>query len=97
MSAYLIGRMMISDPATYDRYKEHTPAAVTKYGGRFVSRGGKVITLEGETETRRVVIVEFPSLEDARAFYDSAEYQKARNIRQDAAYQMQLIAVEGFE
>lgn len=96
MAAYLIGRMSITNPETYAEYKKRTPAIIEQYGGRFLSRGGEKITLEGENETRRVVIVEFPSAQKAEEFYRSSDYQAAIAIRASAA-QMDLMIVDGFE
>lgn len=96
MAAYLIGRMNITDPDTYAEYKKRTPEIIERYGGRFLSRGGEKITLEGEKETRRVVIVEFPSAQKAAEFYHSPDYQAALVIRKNAA-QMDLMIVGGFE
>jgi uncharacterized protein (DUF1330 family) len=97
MTAYLIGRMAITDPDTYAQYKVHTPAIVEKYGGRFLARGGPRVTVEGAEDERRIVVVEFPSTENARQFYYSAEYQAAKAIRKDAAEAVELVIVEGFE
>jgi len=94
MPAYLIARVNVTDAKKYEDYKKLSPAAIAAYGGKFLSRGGKVETVEGETETRRVVIVEFPDMEAARAFYDSPQYRKARAAREGAA-EAQFIIVEG--
>ena len=94
MPAYIIIRVDVTDAEKYERYKEHTPAAIAKFGGRFVVRGGNVITLEGPEETRRVVVLEFPSLDQARAFYDSKEYQAAKELR-DGAAEAQFLAIDG--
>ncbi len=71
MPAYLVARIRVTDPEKYRGYMALSPAAIEKHGGRFPARGGEVVTLEGEPEDRRVVIVEFPTLEAARTFYDS--------------------------
>ncbi|KPZ06052.1 hypothetical protein ALO43_100471 [Pseudomonas tremae] len=97
MSAYLIGKMSITDQARYDNYKRLTPDIVKAHGGRFISRGGQKFLLEGEAESRRVVIVEFPSVEAAQKFYNSEEYTKARYLREGAADEMQLFIVEGVD
>lgn len=97
MSAFLIGRMTITNPEAYGRYRQRTPAIIAQYGGRFVSRGGTKLVLEGPADARRVVVVEFPSLQQAQAFYNSPEYQAAIALRSGAADGMELILVEGFE
>ena len=81
MTAYLIARVQIRDPETYSQYAARTPAIIAKHGGRFLVRGGLTETLEGDTTEGRLVVVEFPSLDAARAFYHSPEYQEARDIR----------------
>ena len=96
MPAYLIARIHVTDPEKYRAYMALSPAAIEKYGGRFLARGGEIATLEGEPEERRVVIVEFPSLEAARTFYDSPEYREARAAREGAA-EAQFFVVEGLE
>jgi len=96
MPAYLVARIRVTDPQKYRGYMALSPAAIEKHGGRFLARGGEVVTLEGEPEERRVVIVEFPSLEAARTFYDSPEYREARAAREGAA-EAQFFVVEGLE
>lgn len=81
MAAYLIARVSVRDPVAYSQYSVRTPAIIAQYGGRLVVRGGQMETLEGEEGGERVVVVEFPSMEAARAFYHSAEYQEAKALR----------------
>ena len=97
MPAYLIGRMEITDIDAYNEYKKRTPGLVSRFGGRFLCRGVKKTTVEGPKETRRLVIVEFPTSKDAQDFYYSPEYQHARTLRENAASEMQIVIVEGFE
>jgi len=94
MPAYLIARVDVTDPAKYETYKALSPAALAAFGGRFLVRGGAHETLEGPAETHRLVVVEFPSLEQAKACYDSAQYQAAKAEREGAA-EMQMVVVEG--
>ena len=70
------------------------PPSLAAYGGRFLVRGGKVETLEGNWAPRRFVIVKFPSLEKAKAWWNSAEYADAKALRQATA-KTQMIMVEG--
>ena len=95
MPAYLIGRMTITDPEAYEAYKADTPAIIAAHGGRFLVRGGQVQTLEGDPETQRVIILEFPTVEAAQSFYRSPEYAAAREKRRDAA-SFQMVLVEGY-
>jgi len=96
MSAYLIVRVEITDPERYREYMRHSPAAIAKYGGRFLARGGESLTLEGDKQPGRVVLVEFPNLEQAKAFYDSPEYQAAKKLREGAA-SGHFVAVAGVD
>ena len=94
MPAYLICRIRVTDPQRYDEYKKLTPAAIAKHGGRFIVRGGPVTTLEGPDEHDRVVVIEFPTMERAKAFWDGPEYAAAKALRKSAATG-QFILVEG--
>ncbi len=94
MPAYLIASVRVLDAEKYAAYTKLSPAAIERYGGRFLARGGDVVTLEGAPEDRRIVIVEFPSVEAARRFYDSPEYRKARAVREGAA-EARFIVVDG--
>ncbi|MBP2680647.1 MAG: hypothetical protein H6Q78_510 [Candidatus Krumholzibacteriota bacterium] len=94
MSAYVIARIEITDWDRYREYVKATPAVIAKFGGRFIARGGETITLEGPAETRRVVLIEFPSLDRARAFYDSPEYREVMKLREGAA-DASLVAIAG--
>ncbi len=85
MPAYLIGRITITDPERYREYTQLTPGIIAQYGGKFIVRGGEVTTLEGVPENQRLVIVEFPSVTQAQAFYNSPGYRQAMAIRQSAS------------
>jgi uncharacterized protein (DUF1330 family) len=95
MPAYIIARVQVTDWDRYREYTKATPAAIQKHGGRFIVRGGDPITLEGAQETARLVIIEFPTLDQAQAFYHSEEYSHARKLREGAAIG-QFLAVEGY-
>ena len=92
MPAYLIAEIDITDPVAYDDYRKLTPAAIEKYGGRFIVRGGQVDSKEGDWNPSRLVVVEFASMEQARKFYDSPEYAPALAIRKRAAKSRLLLA-----
>jgi uncharacterized protein (DUF1330 family) len=94
MPAYVIADVEVTDPAKYEDYKKLTPGAVAKHGGRFIARGGQTATLEGNWRPGRVVIIEFPTYEQARSFYTSVEYTAARRARAGAAT-MKMIVVDG--
>jgi uncharacterized protein (DUF1330 family) len=94
MAAYVIGEIEVTDPATYEEYRKQVMAVVTKYGGKFIVRGGRVETLEGDWAPRRFVALEFPSMEQARKWYRSPEYAPLIALRQKAS-RGKLILVEG--
>ena len=94
MPAYVIADVNVTDPKLYEDYKKLVPATVEKYGGRFAVRGGKVDAKEGGWVPARLVVLEFPSMEKARAWYDSPEYAPALALRLKAA-NARLILVEG--
>jgi uncharacterized protein (DUF1330 family) len=94
MTAYMIVQIDVTDMEQYREYTKLTPAIIEKFGGQFIVRGGDVVTLEGQPETRRVVVVQFPSVEVATNFYNSDEYQAAIKVREGAAIG-QFIVVQG--
>jgi uncharacterized protein (DUF1330 family) len=94
MSAYVIVEVNVTDPKLYDEYKKLVPATVEKYGGRFAVRGGTIESKEGGWKPARMVVLEFPSMEKARAWYHSPEYAPALAMRLKAA-SAKLILVEG--
>ena len=94
MVAYVINDMEVTDPALLEEYKKLSPATVAQYGGRFLARGGAMEVLEGAWQPKRLVILEFPSLAQAKAWVNSPEYAPARRIRQQAS-RSNLVVVEG--
>ncbi len=94
MPAYIIADVEVTDPAKYEDYKKLTPGAIAKFGGRFVTRGGQTSVLEGDWRPHRVVIIEFPSFEQAKTFYTSVDYTAARRARAGAA-NIKMIVVDG--
>ena len=94
MPAYVIVDVDVKDSADYDTYRPLSGASVEQYGGRFLARGGRVEGVEGDWKPSRLVIIEFPTMEQARTWYDSPEYTAARQIRHRAA-ESQLIMIEG--
>jgi uncharacterized protein (DUF1330 family) len=96
MPAYVIVETDIHDPEQYEQYKAASPAAVAGGGGRFVARGGELAVLEGDWSPSRLVILEFPDLETAKAWYVSEGYQQAKALREGAA-QLNMVAVQGVD
>ena len=93
-SAYIIANVTVTNPAQYEEYKKWSSAAMQAHGAQVCTRGGKVDVLEGDWQPDRVVVLKFPDLQAAHAFYNSSEYGKARAARQGAAI-MRMVAVEG--
>ncbi len=96
MNAYVVAEVDVTDTAAYEEYRKLVAATVEKYGGRFLVRGGKVETKEGGWQPPRLVILQFASVEQARAWYHSPEYAPALAIRTKAAKSRVIIA-EGLE
>ena len=94
MPAYVIAEVTVTDPTTMDEYRKQVPATVAKYGGRFLARGGAHHTLEGEWKPNRLVLLEFPTMEAARRWYDSEEYREPKALRIKAG-RTNLVMVEG--
>lgn len=94
MAAYLIAELDVHDPAGFEEYRRAVPATIERYGGRYLVRGGRIEALEGGWAPRRVVVLEFPSLEAAQRWYESEEYRGPMAIRQRTAV-TRAIFVEG--
>lgn len=90
---YIVGRIDIVDAEKYASYVPLATAAMAAHGGVILSRGGAFAALEGQSRSRNV-LVEFPSLEAAKAYYHSSEYARARAARVGAAH-VEIVAVEG--
>jgi uncharacterized protein (DUF1330 family) len=82
MAAYIIVDVVIKDAEAYERYRARVPATLAAYGGRFLVRGGVTDTLEGTWSPQRLVVLEFDSIERARAWWSSAEYAEPKRLRQ---------------
>jgi uncharacterized protein (DUF1330 family) len=94
MPAYVIVEVSIHDTKEYEEYKKLTPATIDAYDGRFVVRGGKTETLEGDWQPERIAVLEFPTVARAKEWWGSTSYTKAKIIRQRSA-ETQMIVVEG--
>jgi uncharacterized protein (DUF1330 family) len=94
---YLIAEAKVGDAVAYETYKALAEAAIARHGGRYLVRGGAIEMLEGAWANKpRLVIVEFESVDAARRFYASPEYQAARAARQGVA-EMNMLVVAGIE
>jgi uncharacterized protein (DUF1330 family) len=94
MKGYIIVDVKITNQQRYEDYKKLTPASLAPFDGKFVVRGGRTETLEGDWQPGRIVVLEFPSLERAKAWWSSDSYAPAKAIRQAASI-TRMIMVEG--
>lgn len=92
MRAYEIVDVKIDDQELYSEYEKLTPASLASYGGKFIVRGPETEILEGEWQPGRLVILEFPTVTKAKAWWNSPEYEKAKSIRQKASRTNMIIA-----
>jgi uncharacterized protein (DUF1330 family) len=95
MAGYLIANLEIHDPATFARYREQVSPLIAQFGGRYIVRGGDLQVLEGQLPFQRLVVLEFPSLAEARRFYDSPEYQPVMQLRLDSC-KSDVVLVDGY-
>jgi uncharacterized protein (DUF1330 family) len=94
MAGYVIVQAEIIDSDKFIRYITESPATISKYGGKYLARAGKILQFEGVKDNKRIVIIEFPSLDKAEEWYHSEDYQKVKKLREGAA-KGSLIAIEG--
>ncbi len=93
-AAYVIFDVNINDPQQYGEYRQLAAPTVAQYSGRYIVRGGEACNLEGEWDPKRIVVLQFDALEQARTWYESPEYRAARAIRERCA-SANAIIVEG--
>jgi uncharacterized protein (DUF1330 family) len=94
MRTYMIVNVDVRDPVAYEEYKNKVPALIRKHGGEYVVRGGKFVVMEGEWKPARLVLLKFPDLASAQAFFLDPEYQPLKALRQQVST-ADIVAVEG--
>ena len=94
MAGYVIVEIEVTDPVGYEEYKNLAGACVEKYGGKYVVRGDATETLEGDWQPKRIVILEFETVERAKEWLNSPEYREPRKMRHRTA-KTNMIVVEG--
>ena len=98
MPAYWLARARVNDPVEYKKYTDRVPAILAKYGAKVLTRGGRYETLEGPEKFNRFVVIEFPTLEQGVACFNSKEYQDAAAFRRRSkAGENELVMVEAGE
>ena len=94
MAAYIIADIDVTDPAGFEEYRQRVSPMIAKWGGKYLVRGGPMETVEGDWAPKRLVVLEFESLERAKEFYRSEEYRPVMEIRHKTAV-TNLVIVEG--
>jgi len=94
VSAYVVAEVEVTDPAVYEEYRKLAPPTIAKYGGKYLVRGGTVEVKEGGWTPKRLVVLEFASMDQAQKWYHSPEYAPALALRTKAALSKVLL-VEG--
>ena len=94
MAAYIIVEIEVTDPVGYEEYKQQAGATVEKYGGKYLVRGGATEVLEGDWQPKRIVVLEFATMERAREWLNCEEYREPRKMRHRTA-KTNMILVEG--
>ena len=94
MSVYMVVDIEVKDQEAYEEYRKLVPPLIEKYGGRYLVRGGEITSVEGDWDLHRVVILEFPSVDQAMELFTSDEYAPVAAIRRRAA-DSKIFIVEG--
>lgn len=95
MAGYLIASIDVHDPEKFAQYRDEVAPLIAKFGGRYLIRGGELDNREGRLPMKRLVVLEFPSLAEARRFYESPEYAPLLELRASCT-QSDLALVEGY-
>jgi uncharacterized protein (DUF1330 family) len=94
MAAYVIIDIEVTNPVGYEEYKRLAPPSLAQYGGKYIARGGRTETLEGDWSPNRLVILEFENSEQAKRWVNSPEYNQARALRHKYA-KSKMVVMEG--
>ena len=92
---YVLLQVNVSDPEFFKRYPELSEKIISKFGGKYLFRGGEFEVLEGSWDFKRNVLLEFENISKAREWYNSSEYQEVLKIRSNSATS-NLIIIEGY-
>jgi uncharacterized protein (DUF1330 family) len=94
MSAYVIVEIDVTNPVGYEEYKKQAGATVAQHGGKYIVRGGKTEVLEGDWKPKRIVVLEFESMQRAKEWLNCEGYREPRKMRHRTA-RTNMILVEG--
>ncbi len=92
MSAYFIVNIEVTDRKGFEEYRRTVPEVLAKYGGEYIARGGEFEVLEGDWNPKRVVLLVFPSMEQARKFYHSEDYRPLLELRKSSTHSEVVLA-----
>lgn len=92
LPGYVIAEVDVTDPATFQQYGSKVPGTLAPFNGRYIIRGGKTLSLEGDPPPRRFVVIAFESVEKAKAWEDSPAYEAIKPIRHKSAKSRVFIA-----
>ncbi|MGE3913484.1 MAG: DUF1330 domain-containing protein [Chloroflexota bacterium] len=95
MAAYIIAEVLVTDAERYEEYRRQVEGTIAQYGGRYKVRGGKAEALEGDAPRGRLVVIEFDTYEQAKAWYDSDEYAGPKALRLETSTG-RLLLVDGY-
>ena len=94
MPSFIIVDIEVTDPERYKKYIDIAPPTITRHGGKYIVRGGKAEALEGTWNPKRVVVLEFPTYDQAKAWWASEDYAGPKALRQSASI-AKMVLVEG--
>lgn len=95
MPAYWVARSKIIDPVAYKKYTDRIPDILKRYSGKVLARGGRYRIMEGPENFHRFVVIEFPTMEQAVACFESPEYQEAAAFRKPGGGIVEIVIVDG--
>jgi uncharacterized protein (DUF1330 family) len=94
MPGYVIAMIDVIDPEGFEEYRQKVPATIAAHGGRYLARGGQTEVVEGSLPSKRIAILEFPSMAQAKAWWSAPDYQPLRAIRERTT-KSTLVITEG--
>ena len=94
MAAYVIVDIEVTNPESFEEYRQRVPPLIAKYGGKYLARGGEMEKVEGDWSPTRIVVLEFESMERVKEFYYSEEYAPLKKLRLSAT-KSNMVMVEG--
>ena len=92
---YVLLQINVNDPEVFKKYPELSEKIISKFGGKYLFRGGEFEVLEGSWDFKRNVLLEFENISKAQEWYNSSDYQEALKIRSNSATS-NLIIIEGY-